>query len=276
MDINYADRRKDRFFKKLMSHFNHVGAADPEASVLVIGGLESDYRLLSRAGFRNIIVSNIEEIYLDNTTNSSDHKTIALDAEDLSLPDQSYDIVFAYEVLHHCRSPHRALCEMVRVAKHAVIFCEPNDSFLMRLLINLRLSFPYEIPAVIDNDFKKGGVRDSCIPNYIYRFNKNEVVKVISSYLAEYQTEIFAYSYWDLIIDENEIVLRKQTKIGAISKVIGTHRFIKILNSLAVILNYLPLIGEQGNKMLCLIPKTYKLKPWLIKESDDVQFNKNY
>jgi len=276
MDVQHSDRRKDRFLQKLMHHFNKVGSADPEQSVLVIGGLASDYRILSRAGFKKIVLSNIEEISLQKSTIDRDIKTLIIDAEDIQLPDQSYDIVFAYEVLHHCKSPHIALCEMVRVAKNAVIFCEPNDSFLMQLLIKLKLSFPYEIPAVVDNDFERAGVRNSCIPNFIYRFNKHEVYKTISSYMAEYQIKLFAYPYWDLTIDENEINLRRQTKIGLLSKVMGPHRFIKILNGMSLVLNKIPFIYGQGNKLLCVIPISYKLKPWLIQESGNLEFNKEF
>lgn len=276
MDLQYDDRRKDRFLQKLMHHFNRFGGSDPEQSVLVIGGEASDYRILSRAGFKKIVLSNIDGIYLEESSINRNIKNLIIDAEDIALPDQSYDIVFAYEVLHHCKSPHRALCEMVRVAKNSVILCEPNDSFLMNVLIKLQLSFPYEIPAVVDNDFSRGGVRDSCIPNFIYRFNKHEVYKTLSSYMAEYQIKLSAYPYWDLTVNEKDIDLRKQTKIGLITKVMGTQRFIKMLNGLSIILNNIPLIREQGNKFLCIIPKTYKLKPWLVQESNALQFNREF
>jgi len=34
----------------------------------------------------------------------------------------------------------------------------------MRLLGRLRLSFPFELAAVVDNDYVRGGVRNSQIP----------------------------------------------------------------------------------------------------------------
>jgi len=48
-------------------------------------------------------------------------------AEHLSFPDDSFDFVFCKESYHHFPRPMRALYEMLRVAKEAVILIEPND-----------------------------------------------------------------------------------------------------------------------------------------------------
>ena len=80
-------------------------------------------------------------------------RTVKVDAEAIGLADNSYDLVLAHEVLHHCRSPHKALLEMLRVSRRDVILLEPNNSLAMRLLLRLRFSFPYELPAVIASGF---------------------------------------------------------------------------------------------------------------------------
>src|ERR1035437_1768982 len=95
----------------------------------------------------------------------------------MQIADGSYDLVLAHEVLHHCRSPHKALLEMLRVSRRHVIILEPNDSLLMHAFVKLRFSFPYELPAVISHNFQEGGVRNSCVPNYIFRWNERDMYR---------------------------------------------------------------------------------------------------
>jgi SAM-dependent methyltransferase len=104
--------------------------------VLVLGGGQEEVDILTACGFKQIVMSNI------------DSPGLALDAENIALPDNSYSVVFAQAVLHHCRSPHKAVGETVRVARQHVFFLAPNDSWALRLLVCLKFSFPYELAAV--------------------------------------------------------------------------------------------------------------------------------
>jgi SAM-dependent methyltransferase len=56
----------------------------------------------------------------------------AENAEEIQLPDESYDVVFCKEALHHFPRPWLGLYEMLRVAKQAVILIEPRDWVLDR------------------------------------------------------------------------------------------------------------------------------------------------
>ena len=68
---------------------------------------------------------------------------------------------------------------------------EPNDSLAMALLVKMGFSFPYELPAVIDHDYRSGsGVRDSHIPNFLYRWNGHEVFKTAVS-ITTYRSASF-------------------------------------------------------------------------------------
>jgi len=40
----------------------------------------------------------------------------------------------------------------------------------------------YELTAVVGNDFAAGGVKNTSVPNYIYRWTEREVIKTIASY----------------------------------------------------------------------------------------------
>lgn len=242
-----------------------------EDSVLVIGASQDDLDLLEQAGFRDITVSNVSPQLL---ADSESHLT--LNAESIDLPDDSFDIVFAHAVLHHCRSPHKGLCEMLRVARKQVLFVEPNDSFFMRLLTKAKLSFPYEIPAVVDNGFTSGGVGDTQIPNFIYRWNSNEVCKTAFSYLAEREFLCHCYPYWDFYVNEAELAVRYQTRIGAITGIIGARNFIRLLRLAQSVLNLAPSLRSQGNKFFAGIRKQAKLRPWLKLASEGIVFDREF
>ena len=237
---------------------------DREESVLVIGASKDDLDLLQQAGFVNITTSNVS---VDPISDSASQLT--LNAESIDLPDESFDLVFAHAVLHHCRSPHRAVCEMLRVARRQVLFFEPNDSLFMRLLTKANFSFPYEIPAVVSNGFTSGGLGDTQIPNFIYRWNGNEVLKTAFSYLAEREFVCHFYAYWDFYVNEAELALRKQTRIGVITNAIGASTFIRLLRLAQSVMNLVPPLRSQGNKFFAGIAKQSQLRPWLKMDPDE-------
>jgi SAM-dependent methyltransferase len=244
---------------------------DCNGSVLVIGASRDDLDLLQQADFTNITVSNVSAEPINNTL-----PQLKLNAEALDLPDESFDLVFAHAVLHHCRSPHIAFCEMLRVARRQVMFFEPNDSLFMRFLTKAGFSFPYEIPAVVDNGFTSGGLGDTQIPNFIYRWNGNEVLKTTFSYLAEREFRCFCYAYWDFYVNERELAVRQQTRIGAITKVIGARNFIMLLRLAQSVLNLLPPARSQGNKFFACVLKQPQLRPWLKRHDDGIIFNREF
>jgi SAM-dependent methyltransferase len=150
MKIDGSEKRRDQFLAVFLRHLKtcHI---DTNEKLLVLGGSWQDAKLLVCAGFKDITLSNLH-LELEEGAHSNlsvEVKLLAIDAEQVDLPDGSFDCVFAHEVLHHCRSPHRTLREMLRVARKHVVALEPNDSFLMRVLTWAGFSFPYEIFSVV-------------------------------------------------------------------------------------------------------------------------------
>ncbi len=165
---------------------------------------------------------------------------------------------------------------MLRVARKHVVFLEPNDSFSMRLLTRTGFSFPYEIFSVVYHGYEAGGVRDSCVPIFIYRWSTNEVRKAVSSYLAEYLFLIHAHSYWDFDVGEEGLSVRKETRIRALTSVFGATTLLAVLRILQVLLNLVPGLRRQGNKFFCCVEKTGQLRPWLTAGEDKVTFNRSF
>ena len=79
---------------------------------------------------------DISEFMLEN--NPIDRSLLkVIDAENLDLPDSSYDLVYLWEVLHHLKDPALAVQEMGRVSKQYVVIFEPNRANVLQFLFGL-------------------------------------------------------------------------------------------------------------------------------------------
>lgn len=271
-----AMRPRTQFLRVLASAVEASGMS-LDQRVLIVGGSAEDEHTLRQAGFKHIVNSNLPtDMGRMSGSESAREQHLALDAEQIELPADSFDLVFASEVLHHCVSPHRALCEMLRVSRRYVLFLEPNDSLAMNVLVRMRFSFPYELPAVIDHDYQSGGLRDSHIPNFIYRWNRHEVFKTVSSCIPERIFSVHANPYWDFSVNKEDLDLRKATRIGSITSVMGAGNFILLLRFAQLFLNWIPPLRGQGNKFFCCIEKTPDLKPWMAQDGEQIVFNRQY
>src|SRR5665213_863504 len=99
-------------------------------SILVVCGGTFERELFMGFGFKDVTISNLDDQYESGLAPYGwDHQ----DVENLSFPDQSFDVVFVHAGLHHCHSPHRGLTEMYRVARLMVIVIEARDNLSMRI-----------------------------------------------------------------------------------------------------------------------------------------------
>jgi ubiquinone/menaquinone biosynthesis C-methylase UbiE len=151
-----------------------------DQSVLVVCGGEFDRNTLLEEGFASVTISNLDERMRGNEF--APYAWSFQDAEGLTYPDGSFDYCVVHAGLHHCASPHRALLEMYRVARRGVLAFEARDSLLMRAAVRANKVPLYEACAVRSHGFRYGGVRNTCVPNYIYRWTESEVEKTIASY----------------------------------------------------------------------------------------------
>ena len=110
-------------------------------------------------------------------------------AEELTFPDNAFDIVFCKESFHHFPRPMIALYEMIRVCTDAVILIEPNDFYVLnrprsiakssvkwllsRHLRNSRYAdYSFSLFSSKPHSFEKSG-------NYVYGLSKRELEKTV-------------------------------------------------------------------------------------------------
>ncbi len=86
------------------------------------------------------------------------------DAEHLPFRDGAVVVCFVHDGLHHLSDPHRAIRELLRVARGAVLLIEPAAAAITRVAVRLGLSEEYEEAG-----------------NYVYRFSRRELVSLFHS-----------------------------------------------------------------------------------------------
>ena len=180
--------------QRLLFYRNTVSRwiTDRTASVLIVAGGANDRDVFAALGFSNVVISNVDDQPQGDST--APYLCSRQNVEALTFPDLAFDYVVVHAGLHHCHSPHRGLLEMYRVARRAIIAFEPPDNALVRIMQRLGLAQVYECTAVRCNQGRRGGVNNSAIPNYIFRWTEHEIEKVISS-CAPIAAHRFHYAY---------------------------------------------------------------------------------
>jgi len=221
-------------------------------SLLIVGADVEDVEIARSLGFTDITTSNIDGF--------GGH--LALDAEAMNLPDDAFDIVFTHAVLHHCQSPHKAVLECVRVCRKNFLFVEPNDSVFMKIATKLKMHEPYEFPAIIAHNYEAGGVRNSAVPNYVYRWSARDLTKTVASGFPEREIDIDICQFFDFFVTRDDLDLRTTTRIPMLTSVLGTDRFISFLRLVQRAANWLPSTRKQGNHFFAGITKR-GYQPWI-------------
>jgi hypothetical protein len=150
-------------------------------------------------------------------------KGIVLNAERTNLPSQSFDIALVQDGLHHLSSPVQGFTEMLRVAKRAVVFLEPHDSLVGRM---------------IGTQWEKNG---SAI-NYVFRWDKKLVDQVASSFLGPNSFDNLSLSFW-----HHNVVYAKARSI------LGGRFGLMVVRSIKYFFDRL--IGRLGNQFCGLVIK---------------------
>lgn len=217
-----------------------------EDSILVVCGGLYDAKTFNAAGFSRVLVTNVDGPYAD-AAGSFDSAT--QDAENLTFEDASFDWAVVHAGLHHCTSPHRALLEMCRVARKGVLVLEARDSFLVRAAVRLGLTVDYELEAVA---LGSCGLRNTAVPNFIYRWTEREVRKTIESAYPDRINKLrFFYGL--------RLPTERLTMSGPLKRVIAA-----LVGAFAVVVQRL--VPRQCNEFAFVVFHTSQDKPWIVRD----------
>jgi SAM-dependent methyltransferase len=220
-----------------------IAASD---AVVVFCGGYNDAKVLGDLGFSNVTITNVDA---RNEGNIRGLAWESQDAENPTYPDGKFDIAIVHAGLHHCHSPHRALLQMYRVARKAVVVFEARDSLAMRVAEVIGFTPEFELEAISD-DGETGGVANGPVPNFIYRWTEREVEKTVRSFDPAYVDKIRYFYGLNLPTSRLE-------KSGAhIKRVV-----LRLLTPVAW--GFWRIFPKQGNQFGFAIIKTGRLRNWL-------------
>ena len=253
------------FYRKTLISLLKNGHLSLDSRVLVVCGGQGDADVFRSLGFKNVVISNVD-------TRTEPHAFAPFewnfqDAEALGYADNSFDFCVVHSGLHHCESPHKGVLEMYRVSRIGILAFEPLDNVTTRIGVRLGFGQEYEIAAVVaENGFTYGGVRNTQIPNYVYRFTEREVVKTISSF-APYGNNRFLF-YYALRIPWGRFRVMRNRLLGG------------VLMAAAPLLKLAALAfpRESNNFAFAVLKPSLprEMHPWLRSDGDTIALNREW
>lgn len=113
-------------------------------ALTVCGGSGMDAEFLARAGLRVAATDLSTGAARRSLVRSERHHVrfaaLVADVESLPFTDESFDVVYAHDGLHHLADPYLGISEMVRVARRAVSITEPASALVTRAAGHVGLS----------------------------------------------------------------------------------------------------------------------------------------
>ena len=168
------------FYLETLEKLLKQGILQKNMNILVVCGGPHDKETLLKAGFERVTISNIND--KQDPKEYEPYQWCSQDCENLPYQDVTFDFGIVHSGLHHCASPHRGLLELFRVCQQGVLVFEPKDNPLVRLGVKLNLGQEYETFDVEKSNYIGGGVRNTPIPNYVYRWSERDVMQTINCY----------------------------------------------------------------------------------------------
>lgn len=136
------------------------------------GRFGTDAHYLMAAGVRDVTATDLfDDLLRIGAERGFIGKFAAQNAEALSFPDESFDLVYCKESYHHLPRPYLALYEMLRVCREAVVLTEPNDPAARRGRLFTALKRLLGRPT--------DGHSFESVGNYIYYVCEREIEKVM-------------------------------------------------------------------------------------------------
>ncbi len=169
-----------------------------DSQILVLGAGALDRQVFDEIEYKNVTFSNIEN---SNEKDLNFYENI----HDIKIKSNTYEYCIAHACIHHSSRPHSAILELYRVCSKGALIIEANDSLLSKLACKCNLSEEYELSAVEKNE-TKGGVDNTNIPNYVYRWTEREITKLMKSYRPDLKHKIFFDYGYQIKFTQSKIV----------------------------------------------------------------------
>jgi SAM-dependent methyltransferase len=255
---------EDDFYARTVWQLMRAGVLDRNMRILVACGGQLDKDVLTGLGFTDVTISN-----LDARLNPHEFQPLAWafqDVEQLTFSDNEFDFAIVHNGLHHCHSPHKGLLELYRVARKGILVFEPRDTVLVRLGIRVNLGQRYEVASVSHNGLDAGGVGNSQVPNFIYRWTEREVQKTIVSY-APYGEPRFRFMY----------ALR--VPWGRLQSLRNPMLLVVVVAALPLLKLLFALLPKQANGFAFAVEKPVlprDLHPWLVLDGDRIMVRSDW
>lgn len=177
----------NRCYPDLLRSLLRAFDGDPSDSFLFLCAGREDLAAACAAGLTQVTISNLGA---GSDQLPDGYEWRGIDAEAILAGDGSYDFVVEHWGLHHCRFPWTAVAEMLRVSRKGVLFVEPVDSLFTSLGRKFGVGQNYELKAVKAHGYEEGGMRNTGVPNYVYRFTRKELEKNLRTMFPEIVPEV--------------------------------------------------------------------------------------
>jgi hypothetical protein len=150
---------------------------------------------------------------------------------------------------------------MYRVARSGIVVFEPQETLMTRIGVRLGVGQQYECAAVADHDMRWGGVRNTGIPNFVYRWTEREIRKVLAAYDTTGDPRLRCF--YDLRVpDRSAAGMRSQpARLAAHVAVPAARLLLRLVPSQA---NAIAVVADK------LDPHAH-LHPWLSLDEDGVR-----
>lgn len=192
--------------------------------LVVCGGEGQEASIAADMGFDPVVTSDISARSVSAAEGRDARlRAIQANAEATGLDDDSFDVVLVQDGLHHLQEPVRGFCEMLRIARSAVVMIEPRISLASRLL------------GIEWEEQGEGAV------NYVFRWRLGLVHDVASSYLGRDGFEDHSYAFWH----HNPVLTKLAHRLG--SGEAAARRIARLRSTSS------RLLGRFGNQMCGLI-----------------------
>jgi SAM-dependent methyltransferase len=246
------------FYRQTLEKLLKAGDIARSDKVVVFCGGPYDAEVLKGLEFTDVTITNVDA---RTDGNVGGLKWERQNAENPTYANDEFDVAIVHAGLHHCHSPHRALLEMYRVARKAVIAFEARDSFSMKIARRAGFTPDFELVAVSDEGYETGGVANGPIPNFIYRWTELEIEKTIRSF-DPIHVDTIKYFYGLLLP-----TLRFSHTNMPVRRLV-----MKILAPVVEI--FARLFPKQGNQFGWAIMKTGQMQDWLEIRNGEIRLSK--